>query len=1140
MKDFFNQSRKPKKPKKPAYAPTTDWEKVRELRAKAMARQPGLLKQPDHQEALAQKLASPPPTPKASDSKPSPKAKAAKPEPKPMLKLVQHVAGTEEFYDKLSTLGTRTVVLDHVTPRAYGFAAAILALAGRHHPRVWMVCGDVKVQDQVNAELIVWQMPALYFPKKSTSVAEALPDPDEVAERVSVLAASRTASTPTSGAPDRMPVTLVLCADSLYEEVPALRELEQQQRQLRIGDKFDFTAIEQELEAAGYERVPQVAERGQFARRGGIFDFFTWQADEPLRVELFDDEIESLRSFDVNDQGSIQKLDQASFIIQLTDDKKAASRVRDHIGEEDFVIAIECEPDIRLDARITFDRASEEGAEDFGTAIHDNPLGVFDASDFVIHEARRTQFAKQLVEWHRDKWRVVIFFHNEAERERFSELCPDIMGKPQLALGMLYRGFVVPAARLAVLTGAEIFGRHQITRRIRGSKLDEAQVLRHAKELVRDLREHDLVVHAEHGIGKFTGIELRDDKEVMVLKYADDSRLYVPLPQAHLVSRYVGVGNKTPSLNKLGDTKWSRTRKNAERSVEEFAAKMLSVAAERREAKGMSHPPDTKWQAEFEGSFIYRETPDQLRSVDEIKRDMEGQRPMDRLLCADVGFGKTEVAIRAAFKAVMGGRQVAILAPTTVLVSQHVQTLRERMSEFPVSIEMMCRLTPPDKEREILKGLADGSVDIVVGTHRLLSKDIVFKDLGLAVVDEEQRFGVKHKERFKEMFRLIDVLTLSATPIPRTLYLALMGMRDMSTIETPPPSRHAVQTTVCPFDERVIRDAINAELDRNGQTFFLHNRVADIEQVRAKIMLLCPRARVVVGHGQMDEGMLEMVMHKFVNGEADVLVCTTIIESGVDVPNANTIIIDRADRFGLADLYQLRGRVGRGDQRAHAYLMLPRDFTSGGDARKRVNAIKQYTALGSGFKIAMRDLEIRGAGNLLGTEQSGHIAAVGFDLYCQMLKQAVNKSQGRRGRRPIDVAVRADFLCLSESAFHGAMFGTEPAFIPSDYIEDAKLRIQAYRSLAEVSSRRELEDLEKTWRDQNGRLPRAVTNLLQCAAIRLAAAHHEIASVEIKDRKLMLQRGSGFVMVNGRFPRLAGESDGAGQLSEAIEMLRRL
>jgi transcription-repair coupling factor (superfamily II helicase) len=566
---------------------------------------------------------------------------------------------------------------------------------------------------------------------------------------------------------------------------------------------------------------------------------------------------------------------------------------------------------------------------------------------------------------------------------------------------------------------------------------------------------------------------------------------------------------------------------------------MLSISAERQSLKGCSHPPDTKWQAEFEDSFLYHETPDQLRCVDEIKRDMESDRPMDRLLCADVGFGKTEVAIRAAFKAVMGGRQAAILVPTTVLARQHWSTLRERMSEFPVTVEMLCRLTPKKREKQILAGVRNGSVDIVVGTHRVISKDVQFKDLGLVVIDEEQRFGVRHKERFKELFRLVDVLTLSATPIPRTLYLGLMGMRDMSTIETPPPCKQAVQTVVCPYDERVIRQAIDAELDRGGQVFFLHNRVMTIEKVAQRIRELCPRARVITGHGQMDEELLEDVMHTFVDGRADVLVCTTIIESGVDIPNANTILIDRADRFGLADLYQLRGRVGRGGALAHAYLLLPREAVTAGDARKRVNAIQQYTGLGSGFKIALRDLEIRGAGNLLGTEQSGHIAAVGFDMYCQMLKQSVARLQGRRVPRPVEVGLRADFLVQSEAHLEG-LPGATPAFLPAAFIEDARLRITAYRQLGEVMTRRELDELEAQWRDQFGdRLPHAVRNLLTCAALRLAAAHAGITAVEIKDRKLMLTRNGQLVMPGGKFPRL-NERLGHKQLEETLRLLRTL
>lgn len=1075
--------------------------------------------------------------PPVKETAPAPEKRQVKSE---ALALVKVVAKSKDFAGPLAEIGKgRPVVLDHVTPRAFGFAAALISQAAKLKTRLWFICAEPKAQDMVHAELVVWQTPALYFPKQTAlATAEALPDPEAVAERVSVL--SRLSE------PNAELRSVVLCADSLNEVVPAIRDVETQRRFFVTNQKLDVDAFTQELQDASYERVPQVTERGQFARRGGILDLYAWQADEPLRIELFDDVIESLRAFDLNDQGSVRRLERASFILQLSDASAKQGRVRDYLAKGDIVVAIECEPDVPVQITITTGGAKREGAEDFATAIHDNPLGLFDASDFVLHEARRKHFDAQVTEWKRDGWRTIIFFHNSAERERFHELLSKDkavgMGI-ETQLGMLYRGFIVPAAKLAVLTGAEIFGRHQIVRRVKGSKLDETQVLRHARDLVRELNEHDLVVHSEYGVAKFGGIEVRGEgtkrEEVLVLRYADQAKLYVPTSQAHLVSRYVGVGGSAPSLNKLGDKRWGSTRKNAERSVEEFAARMISIAAERQSVKGLPHPPDTKWQAEFEGSFVYQETRDQLTSVEDIKRDMESERPMDRLLCADVGFGKTEVAIRAAFKAVMGGRQVAILVPTTVLAAQHWKTLRERMSEFPVTVEMLCRLTPPDKEREIIKGLKEGSVDIVVGTHRVISKDVIFKDLGLAVVDEEQRFGVKHKEKFKELFRLTDVLSLSATPIPRTLYLALMGMRDMSTIETPPPNRMSVQTTICPYDERVIKAAINAEVERGGQVYFLHNRVGDIDAVKAKIMTLCPRARVVVGHGQMDEGLLEATMHKFVNGDADVLVCTTIIESGVDVPNANTIIIDRADRFGLADLYQLRGRVGRSDVRAHAYLMLPRDFVTGGDARKRVNAIKQYTALGSGFKIAMRDLEIRGAGNLLGTEQSGHIAAVGFDLYCQMLKQAVNRSQGKRTQRPVDVPLRADFLCLSESAFNGALPGLEPAFIPSDYMEDPKLRIQGYRAVAEVTLRRELDDLESAWKDQFGRLPPAVSNLLLCASIRLAATSARVSSVEIKDHKLMLKLDDNYVLIQGKFPRLK-EEDGVGQLREALQWLRSL
>src|SRR5438067_7894323 len=491
-------------------------------------------------------------------------------------------------------------------------------------------------------------------------------------------------------------------------------------------------------------------------------------------------------------------------------------------------------------------------------------------------------------------------------------------------------------------------------------------------------------------------LELRSPKqasgarqEVLVLEFADDAKLYVPLEQAYLVSRYVGVGKRSPQLSSLADSKWARAKKNAASSIFDYAGKMLAVQAERETVPGHAFGPDTKWQREFEHSFPFRETPDQMKAIIDAKIDMEQPRPMDRLICGDVGFGKTEVAIRAAFKAVMDGRQVVVLSPTTVLAQLHFEVYRQRMLDYPVRIEMLSRFRSQSEQKKILELLRQGGIDIVIGTHRLISGDVVFKDLGLVVIDEEQRFGVLHKEKFKELFKLVDVLTLSATPIPRTLYLSLVGAKDMSTIETPPLNRLPVETVVSAYDERIIRDAINRELERSGQVFFLHNRVQTIERARDRIVHLCPQARVEIGHGQMDSDELEAVMARFIAGKIDVLVCTTIIESGLDIPNANTIIIDRADRFGLADLYQLRGRVGRSEHKAYAYLMLPREMMTVGAARRRINAIKQYSSLGAGFRIAMRDLEIRGAGSILGTAQSGHIMAVGFDLYCQLLKQAV-------------------------------------------------------------------------------------------------------------------------------------------------------
>ena len=808
--------------------------------------------------------------------------------------------------------------------------------------------------------------------------------------------------------------------------------------------------------------------------------------------------------------------------------------------------------------------------EDFTLATYSSPLGTFDAGDFVLDELRRETFFKQLNEWQREEWDTLIVFSTKGELQRFTELSgKDLQRGLGLTpvLGELVSSFTLPATRLAVLSSSELFGRYRTPGAARRSTVEKARAIR-ARATLDDIELGDLVVHYEYGIGKFHGIAQEDEGEELQIEYKDGSILSVPLEQAHLIGKYVGVGGKTPDLNKLGNATWQKNRKQAEKSILDYAARLLRIQAEREHEQGHAHPPDTRWMFEFEQSFHYTETPDQKQAILDTKLDLEAPRSMDRLICGDVGFGKTEVAIRAAFKCITGGKQAALLCPTTVLAEQHWRTFRERFSDYPIRIDLLNRFRTPAEVRATIKGLADGSVDMVIGTHRLISGDVAYKDLGLAIVDEEQRFGVAHKEKFKDLFRQIDVLTLSATPIPRTLYMALMGARDMSTIDTPPPNRLPVATTVTAYDERIIRDAIRREMKRGGQVFFLHNRVKTIEMVHKKIKELVPEARVLVGHGQMEKHDLETVMHSFVNHEADVLLATTIIETGIDIPNANTILIDRADRFGLADLYQLRGRVGRAGEKAYAILLLPREMITQGDARKRIHAIKQYTALGSGFKIAMRDLEIRGAGNLLGTKQSGHIAQIGFDLYCQLLRQSVDRLKGKKDPSLQETTFKADFIIPTETQWVTQTLNSKlqtskedkksktqenlssladladlavqplPAFIPTSYLSDAKLRINAYRELAEANTPKSITALEKNWQDRHGRLPHPIQNLLTIARIKAEAASNQITSVEISAQRLMLQRnGSPILMDGSRYPRLAKAMPGE-KLDEALEMLR--
>jgi transcription-repair coupling factor (superfamily II helicase) len=1030
---------------------------------------------------------------------------------------------------------------------------------------------------------------------------------------------------------DKMPAVIygpivVTSVNALLQKTFAPSDLKKRARFLQRGDKIAPLDLIEWLEEQGYEPEAQVSQKGEIALRGGIVDIFPSAGAWPVRLEFFGDELESLREFDPLTQISRQEitavtLPPAGELGILRHSREASpmalSTLVDYLPRE--TIFLFCEPEqlaVRADeyaALIPADDPFFISWEDFLKTVEEKNFTTVNlaeteeespadnlqfqsleafrpltdhASNPQIAEAQRREFFNQLHRWQRQDYRVHVFCNNDGERQRFQEIWADLVGQaacPALNLGSLSRGFLCEETKLVVVTDAEIFGRYKI-QRARKLKSSHALAARSALDIdFTDLEEGDLVVHLQYGIGKFLGLKnlpassgSQPETECLVIQYAPNSpgdeppKLYVPVSEAHLVGKYVGAGKAHPPLNTLSGTRWRKAKEQTERAVRDVAAEFLRIQAARETQAGHSFKADTHWQQEFENAFIYEETPDQVTAIADTKADMEKPRPMDRLICGDVGFGKTEVAIRAAFKAVMDGKQVAILVPTTVLAQQHYNNFRERMADYPVRLELLSRFRTKREQQRAVKDLAAGGVDIVIGTHRILQNDIVFKDLGLVVIDEEQRFGVLHKEKFKHLRTLVDVLTLSATPIPRTLYLALTGARDMSTIQTPPHDRLPVQTIVTQYDERIIRDAIQRELNRGGQVFFLHNRVMTIELMRGKLQTLVPNARILVGHGQMDSDELEEVMTKFINGQADVLLSTTIIESGLDIPNANTIIIDRADRFGLSDLYQLRGRVGRYKHQAYAYLLLPRHASLLTDVRKRISAMRQYSTLGSGFKIAMRDLEIRGAGNLLGAEQSGHITAVGFELYCQLLKQSVAALKGEKIKPRVDVRVALDFLEMNSSGESSSEESSNPhgraellrshdslsqreragvrenrtslpaqSGLPHSYVPEARHRIEIYRKLAQANETSALKALEKELRDRFGPFPPPVELLLQIAELKVLAAEKSVTAIEVSHDKLMLTRSGDYLTLGGKFPRLTKKESKA-RLKEIKKLLLAL
>ncbi len=966
--------------------------------------------------------------------------------------------------------------------------------------------------------------------------------------------------------------TLLCPVQALMQSVPSPESLERRSLRLSLGSEQDPEALCETLIEWGYRFEAEVMDKGEAARRGGVLDLWPPQEPSPLRLEFFGNELDSLRSFDPATQRSVDNLTTLELLPAREQIPEATHSLFEYLPPTCRVLLIE-EPTL-FDHAALFAETQEEPLMDAGdlqlklsgicgggllatgaglTAPElDLPLsalaGLQDLHvDGLVRDPVEIERQRMLEQWRgrvKAGGEVHLFLNTDGAVQRFRDVYGKLLkGRYALKLheGMLSEGLETRDGKLTLVAESDLYG----IRKSQRNKYDPHASTRKGRPAAgarltewNDIQPGEWVVHVDHGIGKYLGlyqIEAAGQiQEVLSIEYAEGARLHVPITQAHLLTRYIGVGAGIPEPHALGDGRWSRQKVVAEQAVKDLAAQLLQQQAIREALPGHAFSADSSWQAEFEATFPFTETVDQEGAIAAVKSDMESSKPMDRLICGDVGYGKTEVAMRAAFKAVMDGKQAALLVPTTILALQHYQSFQERMAAFPIRIEMLSRFRSAQQQRETLARMRRGECDIVIGTHRLTSKDVQFQDLGLVIIDEEQRFGVRHKERLKEMKGLVDVLTLSATPIPRTLYLSLTGARDVSNIQTAPRERLPVKTEVHLHDLDVIRKAILRELNRGGQVFFLHNRVQSIEILRRQLLEKVPEARISVAHGQMPERQLEDIMRRFSEGESDVLLCTTIIESGVDMPNVNTMIIDRADRFGLAELYQLRGRVGRYKHQAFCLLLLPPEGAGRQISKERIRAIQKYSQLGSGFKIALRDLEIRGAGNLLGSQQSGHIAGVGFDLYCQLLEQSIRQLKKLPPQRLAECRVSLDFLDLSPSAS-----GDAACCLPESYLEDEALRVELYRRLAGLASLKAVNELEQELKDRFGEPVLAVKNLLNLARVRVTASLAGLQEVRVKDQIVHLRRGESFVKQGHRFPRLEKKKPTA-LLKELIQLIKTL
>lgn len=935
-------------------------------------------------------------------------------------------------------------------------------------------------------------------------------------------------------------LTVVTTMDAFLDGLPPLAEIADHTLHLQSGGSLDFSKLQVQLTGMGYVREVQIESPGQFAVRGGILDIYPLTEELPVRIELWGYEIDSIRTFDVESQRSIENLEKIEIYpaVELHNRNWKQVSFLEYFPAEETLLLLD-EP-VRLieQAEETEQEylESQKNREEAGMEEEEAELIVFSVDRIVDRmnqyhgigfttleskcggfQLRQTysiqtkgvnpynnsfeMLTRDLKRLKRSGYRVVLLSGSRTRARRLAEDLRDYdlcsfysedmerevqSGEILVAYGHVAEGYEYPMLKFMVISETDIFGRQKKKKR---RKSYEGQKIQNFS----DLKVGDYVVHENHGLGIYQGIEKiqvdKVTKDYMKISYADGGNLYILATQLDLIQKYAGGDAKKPRLNKLGTSQWTKTKSQVQSAVKLVAKDLVDLYAARQQADGYVYEPDTVWQKEFEEMFPFEETEDQLQAIEDTKRDMESHKIMDRLICGDVGYGKTEIAIRAAFKAVQEGKQVVYLVPTTILAQQHYNTFVQRMKDFPVRIDLLCRFRTSAEQKKTVEDLKKGLVDIVIGTHRVLSKDVEYKDLGLLIIDEEQRFGVTHKEKIKKLRENVDVLTLTATPIPRTLHMSLIGIRDMSVLEEAPMDRMPIQTYVMEYNDEMVREAIERELARDGQVYYVYNRVSDIADVAGRVQQLVPDAVVSYAHGQMNERQLENIMYDFINGDIDVLVSTTIIETGLDISNANTMIIHDADRLGLSQLYQLRGRVGRSNRMAYAFLLYRRDKMLREVAEKRLAAIREFTDLGSGFKIAMRDLEIRGAGNLLGAEQHGHMEAVGYDLYCKMLGEAVKREKGELDE---------------DDVFTTTMDLNMDAYIPESYIPNEYQKLDIYKRIAGIENEEEMDDMVEELIDRFGDIPKKVQQLLHIAGLKGLAHSAYVTSVEQKGGELKI------------------------------------